>query len=329
VDATPRRSDERVIGIDVGGTKIAAGAVDLRDGAVSFRCEAPTQAERGAVEVLADIASLAQDIARNLRRDGRVPRAVGIGVPEIVDAEGGIRSGHLLDWSSGSLSARLGNIAPVHIDADVRAAALAEALYGAGRAFRLFTYVSIGTGISSAIVQDGIPLVGARGGALVLSSGTLSVPCAFCGKWSAFVLEDYASGPALAHRYAAAIGEAVDGAETVIAAANAGKPHAIEVANSAATALGSAIGWLVNVVDPEAVVIGGGLGLAQGRFHDRLVASIRDHIWNPDARDLPLISASLGGDAGLIGAAASAYRSASPSVYSLGSPVAILNGERR
>ncbi len=297
------RAEEWGIGIDLGGTKIAAGAVELGGGAVAFRRETPTRPERGAAAVLADIETLGETVAGELRRDGRRPVAVGIGVPELVDAAGQIRSAHLLDWSAIPLAERLGAIAPAFIAADVRAAALAEARHGAGREFDSFAYVSIGSGISSTVVQDGVPLAGARGGALVLSSGSLGVPCAECSAWTEFVLEDYASGPALARRYAAASGRDVEGAEMVIAAANEGDPTAAQIVDSAADALGSSLGWLVNVLDPEAILIGGGLGLARGRFRERLIEATRGHIWNQGARGLPFVSAALGADAGLIGAA--------------------------
>jgi glucokinase len=328
VDA-PRSPEEWGIGIDVGGTKIAGGAVALGSGAVAFRRETPTGPERGAAAVLADIERLAETVAGELRRDGRGPVALGIGVPELVDAEGRIRSAHLFDWSAIPLSERLQAIAPTFIAADVRAAALAESRHGAGREFESFAYISIGSGISSTVVQDGVPLAGARGGALVLSSGSLGVPCAECSAWTEFVLEDYASGPALARRYAAATGRVVEGAETVIAAANAGEAAAVQIVDSAADALGSSMGWLVNVLDPEAIVVGGGLGLARGRYRERLIAATRGHIWNPVARELPFVSAALGADAGLIGAALTADRYAAKRDYSLGSPVAVMNGERR
>jgi glucokinase len=323
------RAEEWGIGIDVGGTKIAAGAVELSSGAVAFRRETPTRPERGAAKVVADIETLAEGIAGELRRDGCVPVAAGIGVPELVDAAGQIRSAHLLDWSAKPLAERLGAIAPTFIAADVRAAALAEARHGAGREFDSFAYISIGSGISSTVVQDGVPLVGARGGALVLSSGSLGVPCPECSNWTEFVLEDYASGPALARRYAAATGRAVEGAEVVLAAAHDGEPTAVQIVDSAANALGSSLGWLVNVLDPEAIVIGGGLGLARGRFRERLIDATRDHIWNPGARGLPFVSAALGADAGLIGAALTADRHAGQRDHALESPVAVLNGERR
>jgi glucokinase len=330
VDAPrPGRLEDAIIGIDVGGTKIAAGAVEPASGTVAFRREVPTRPERGATAVLADIETLAESTAAELRGDERIPIAVGVGVPELVDATGQIRSAHLLDWSIMPLRERMEAIAPALIAADVRAAALAEARHGAGREFESFAYISIGSGISSTVVQNGVPLVGARGGALVLSSGSLGVPCPECSNWTEFVLEDYASGPALARRYAAATGHGVESAETVIAAASEGEPTAVQIVDSAADALGSSLGWLVNVLDPEAIVVGGGLGLARGRFRERLIAATRSHIWNPGARGLPFVSAALGADAGLIGAALTADQHPGGRDYTFGSPVAVLNGERR
>jgi glucokinase len=330
VDAPrPGQLEDSIIGIDVGGTKIAAGAVEPANGTVAFRREMPTRPERGGAAVLADIETLAESIASELRGDGSIPFAVGIGLPELVDATGQIRSSHLVDWSAIPLAERLGTIGPAFIAADVRAAALAEARHGAGREFDSFAYISVGSGISSTVVQDGVPLVGARGGALVLSSGSLGVPCPECSTWTEFVLEDYASGPALARRYTAATGRFVNGAEAVIAAANEGDPAAVQIVDSAADALGSSLGWLVNVLDPEAIVVGGGLGLASGRFRERLIKATRDHIWNPGARGLPFVSAVLGADAGLIGAALTAGQQAGQRDYSLRSSVAAMNGERR
>src|ERR687897_2220142 len=104
---TPRAPEAWGVGIDVAGTKIAAGAVELGSGAVAFRRETPTRPERGAAAVLADIARVAETVAGELRRDGRDPVALGIGVPELVDTAGCIRSAHLLDWSAIPLSERL------------------------------------------------------------------------------------------------------------------------------------------------------------------------------------------------------------------------------
>lgn len=267
------------------------------------RLETATTAERGVDAVVADIVSFAQAVA-----GGDPIAAIGVGLPELVDGDGVIRSAYLLDWQHGRLAERLAAIAPVRLESDVRAAALAEATLGAGEPYDLFVYISLGTGISSTLVQHGVPLVGARGGALVLSTGPLGMPCGSCGAWRDFILEDFASGRALAERYAAATNRdvATTSAQDVLAAAAAGDGEAIAIVDSAADALGSALGWLVNVLDPEALVIGGGLGLASGRYHEQLIASTRAHIWNVAARHLPIVPAGLGHDAGVIGAALAA-----------------------
>jgi glucokinase len=155
------------------------------------------------------------------------------------------------------------------------------------------------------------------------------VPCPECSNWTEFVLETYASGPALARRYAEVTGSSVPDAETVISAANAGDQSAAQIVDSAADALGSALGWLVNVIDPEAIVVGGGLGLAPGKYRERLEQATREHIWNPGARTLPFLPAALGADAGLIGAALSAHHRVTSADPHLERPLAATNGERR
>lgn len=303
---------EWAIGIDVGGTKIAAGLLDPATGRRIVEKRLPTPEGRDGEAVLAEVASVALELAAAARIEhGRVV-GIGLGVPELVDSSGRVTSAHNFDWRSLPVVGRLGTIAPTTIAADVRAAALAEAQWGAGRSYRSFAYVTVGTGISSTLVLDGRPWPGARGAALVASSGPLSVPCPSCGKVEPFVLEEYASGPALVRRAAERGATGWDRTEAVVVAAAAGDPIAGEVVATAAAALGSAVGWLVNVVDPEAVVVGGGLGSAAGPFWDRLVLETRRHIWNPAAQQLPIAQARLGPAAGWIGAALAAADVANP-----------------
>jgi glucokinase len=193
---------------------------------------------------------------------------------------------------------------PAVIEADVRAHALAEARYGAGRPYKLFVFITVGTGISSCLVQDGQPFAGARGNALVLASSPLTTTCTTCGAVQHPILEEYAAGPALVARYVQATARQATGAQDVLAAAYAGDTAASAIVASAGAALGVSIGWLVNVLDPEAVIIGGGLGTAGGLYWEQLVASTRAHIWADGSRELPILMAALGPDAGLVGAAA-------------------------
>lgn len=284
------------VGLDVGGTKIAGGLVRFPAGEVVARRRIPTRGGRDSQGVLADAIQMARDLA-GARPPGERFAGVGLGVPELVNLDGQIVTGTTIDWRGIRLADWFAEVGPVTVDADVRAAALAEARFGAGRSYRLFAYISIGTGISHTLVQDGQPYAGARGNALVLASGPVSICCSVCGAQSRTILEEVASGPAMAAAYK------VDGAEDVLVAADRGDAAAGKIVQDAAEALGSGVGFLVNVLDPEAIVLGGGLGLAGGRYGNALTAAIRRHVWAETTRPLPIIPAELGSDAGFVGAA--------------------------
>jgi glucokinase len=116
-------------------------------------------------------------------------------------------------------------------------------------------------------------------------------------------LEQFASGPAVAARFAATSPGFAGGAPDVLALAESGDPLAQPIVSTAGEALGAAVAQLINVLDPEAVVIGGGLGLAEGLYRDSLQQAMHKHVWSPLHYDVPLLPAKLGNDAGIIGAA--------------------------
>ena len=89
----------------------------------------------------------------------------------------------------------------------------------------------------------------------------------------------------------------------MLAAAEAGDPDAVAIVQAGGEALGNSVAFLVNVLDPEAVVVGGGIGMAAGLYWDRFVDATRRHIWAENSRTLPIIPSVLGTDAGIIGAA--------------------------
>ncbi len=292
------------IGLDVGGTKIAGGIVALDSGQVWARITAPTQPERGGDGVLSTALDLAEALWQQASSQGLAIAGIGVGLCELVDPAGRVTSGHTVRWQGMPVRERFSRLAPTVVESDVRAAALAEALYGAGKAFDPFIYVTVGTGISSCLVQGGKPFRGARGNALVLATGPLTWTCPHCGERTRVVLEEVASGPALVARYNMATGRRYTQGEEVLAAEAAGDPIAVAVVESGGAALGMAVGWLVNVLDPVAIVVGGGLGMAGGRYWESFVTAARDHIGAADSRTLPIVQAKLGTDAGLIGAAA-------------------------
>ena len=259
------------MGIDVGATKLAAALVDL-DGAriTGPSVRRPTLPERGPDAVLADCVALAREVA------GDEPvAAVGLGVCEIVDPEGRVRSHHTVDWRGTDIEAAFAPL-PVRVESDVRAAALAEARRGRERDF---LYVSVGSGISHCLVADGRPRAGARGSAI---------------NTGAPLVEAWSGGLALARRSGRPRAEdALD------------DPAAAATVDEGARRLGAVLATLVNALDPAAVVFGGGLGL-QRRYRERVVSAMRAAIYDDAVRDLPVRSAALGIGAGVVGAALAA-----------------------
>jgi glucokinase len=303
-----RHATGHAIGIDIGGTKIAAGLVELSTARVVAKEIIPTKPERGGDAVLRDTLDLARRLHAHGASIGVQICGIGVGICELVNPEGEIRSDNLIKWQGLSAQEALARIAPTRFESDARAPAVAEARFGAGVPYRNFAYLTIGTGISYCLVLDGKPYAGAHGNAIIAGSGILSSDCENCGATFDRSLEDYASGPALVARYyqrsssqpgAPALATAVQ----VTAAAAAGDAVAREVVTSAGAACGNTAGFLVNVLDPQALIVAGGLGLAGGLYWDSFVASTRRRIWAESSRALPILTAQLGADAGVVGAA--------------------------
>jgi glucokinase len=258
-----------VIGLDVGGTKIAGGLVEFPTGQVLLKRVIPTQPQRGGVTVLAETVALAQELMTEAKRIRSEIAGIGLGVAELVDPAGNITSAHTIPWGDLPVQATFARLAPTVVESDVRTAALAEAMFGAGQSFRHFVYVTVGTGISYCLMQEGRPYSGARGNALVMASAPLTITCTECGAKVKWVLEEIAAGPALVTRYNKGLplaqvesevhlgtrpaSQLIDG-EDVLAAANAGDSRATYVVKTAGEALGVGVGWLVNLLDPEAVI---------------------------------------------------------------------------
>jgi glucokinase len=291
-----KRQPGFAIGVDVGGTKIAAGLVRFPEGELSELLEIRTLPERGGGTVLRDVEQLVERIAKEKFC------GVGIGICELVDGEGNLLSANCISWNAREVQERLARFGAMRIEADVRAAALAEALFGAGAGAKTFLYVTVGTGISSCLVIDGKPFTGARGAAGTMASGPMPAVTPQIQP----SLEAIASGPGLVAQFRAAGGDEPS-AQGVIAAAEAANRKAMAVVRQGGRALGGTIGLLVNVLDPELVVIGGGLGLREGIYRDALVEAARRHIWWVGHREVPIVSAATGTAAGVIGAAASVW----------------------
>ncbi len=252
-----------------------------------------------AVKVLA----LAERLRRRAAVDGVEVRCVGVGVPEYVDSAGRIAPAPLL----ASLS-RLPEVTDsglrVVVESDVRCAALAESRLGHGRGMDSFVFVIVGTGISHTTVVDGRLWKGHRGEAIAL--GELPVDPALATRPNApLTVEEQASGRAISLAMEAA-GEGAAGTETASAESN----EASRIATQAGKIVAQALATVVYLIDPQAVMVGGGLGVSTGQFSEAL----RSHyaaITQARPTPPPLLTSALGPKAGLIGAGLAAHQSTS------------------
>lgn len=304
------------IGVDIGGTKILAAVVS-ESGTIlsSTRVATPRNDPAACADVIVDAISQV--------REGHDVTAVGVGVAGLVNAD---RSTVIfapnLDWVSQPLQAliepRVG--LPVVIENDGNAAAWGEFVFGAGREFDDMIMVTVGTGIGGGIVIDGALRRGNLGVAAEIGHMNIipdGYPCG-CGRNGCW--EQYASGNALVREARAlavqmradaalmlSLGdgtpEGVQG-KHVTTAALEGDPVAVETFRRAGTWLGRGIADLCAILDPEAIVIGGGVSEAGDVLLAPARAVLAEKIIGHGYRELPQIRAAmLGNDAGVIGAA--------------------------
>lgn len=292
------------IAVDVGGTKIACASVRYeREGekpAVVGKQIVATRAEEGGEAVLGRIVEIAADVAAAARDDAA--RVVGIGVATAgrVDArDGSIAYANDLmpGWTGRPVAARLRAEfdMPVAVLGDVQSHALGEARWGAARGAQTCIVMAPGTGLGGGIIVGGRILRGAHGFAGEIGA-TPNTLCAGDGS-----LESVAAGSGIEARYEAATGERLSGAE-ISARANAGEPAAREVIENAGRALGIALAGWANMLDPEMAVVSGSVVKAGPVWRDALRDAYVEHAPAVLA-DLPVLDASLGDAAPLVGAA--------------------------
>ncbi|TDD19169.1 ROK family protein [Nonomuraea diastatica] len=284
-----------VIAVDVGGTAMK-GALVTRDGDVEAFEKRPTRRERGPEHVLNRLGDFAADLAAQAPVP---PLATGVAVPGLVDEKAGVASRAAnLGWRDAPISAMLGERLgiPVALGHDVRAGGLAENVYGAGAHARNFLFLAIGTGIAGAMILEGRPYGGACGHAG--EAGHIPVrpdgePCV-CGRRGC--LETYASAASIVRRY----GKGRLRTEDVLARANQGDDHAKRVVNEAIEALATGLATCTLLLDPELIVIGGGLAGAGERLLDPLAKELAARL---SLREPPPISrGALGIRASMLGA---------------------------
>jgi len=290
-------SAKRVIGVDVGGTKILAGVVD-RNGAVERHRETPTPTG-SQEEVLQALYSAVEELSD----DGIA--AVAFGIPSRIDRERG--------RVEGSVNIPLGEVdlrrrmedrfkVPVGLENDANAAALAEFTAGAGRGTSTMVMLTLGTGCGGGIVFEGKLFRGwSEVGHMVIEVDGLPCPCGGRGHLEAYVTGNVAT--VLAQE---AFGPGVD-AHRLVRLANEGNDRAQEVLAGIGHRLGAGIASLVNLFDPQVVVIGGGFSAAGEFLLEPAREVVRRDALVPARENVRIVRAGLGTSAGMIGAGLVAF----------------------
>lgn len=293
-----------VLAVDLGGSAMKGAVVDGAGRELATRT-VPTPDQdvvAGLTRLLGDLSGLAADA-------GATPVGAGVVTPGSVDEERGVvRYASNLRWRDLPLRDLLGEATdlPVAVGHDVRAAGVAEQLFGAGRGSDSFVLVPLGTGVAAAVVVDGRVVTGFTGAAGEFGHIPLvpdGEPCP-CGQRGC--LEAYASAGALTRRYAAREGRVLT-AEQVVAALGS-DPTADRLWDEAVTVLAQGLDVLTILLDPQVIVLGGGLSRAGATLLEPLTAKMDDGLaW----RDRPpVVLTELGDRAGRLGAAVLAFRAA-------------------
>jgi glucokinase len=290
---------QRVIGVDLGGTKILAGVVD-RDGRIEERREQPTPLESQEA-LLAGLDAAVEE----LLDDGIV--ALGFGIPSRLNQKTGQVEGSVniplegLDFRS-RMAKRFG--IPVGIENDANAATLAEFHAGAGRDAQTMVMLTLGTGCGGGVVIDGQLFRGwAEFGHIVIVYDGIPCQGTCTGRGH---LEAYVTGTAATKLAREAFGPDAD-SRRLLELAKGGDEKAIGILDGMGRRLGAGIGSLVNIFAPELVVIGGGFAVAGDFVLDPAREVMAREVLAPEADRVRIMRAELGAEAGLIGAGLIAF----------------------
>ena len=311
------------IGVDVGGTKVAAGLVSST-GEISYQTRVPmatkdAAAGLGAVKEAIDSVRAAPTVDETLNSS---ISGIGICAPGPLDPRTGvvINPPNLPYWRNFPLAAEISKAyrLPVRVDNDGNAAALAETLWGAGRGYRNVFYATLGTGIGTGIVFDGHIYHGRTGSAAEGGHVTIDYrgPRCNCGKLGC--IEILASGTAIARRASeqiaagrrSAILEQAGGhldkitGEMVGRAYVAGDSLAKELLQETAMFLTVWLGSIVDLLDPDVMIVGGGVASLLQPFFEEIRDRLPSWCVNPHCQEIPLVMAHYGVDAGIAGGAA-------------------------
>ena len=290
-------------GVDLGGTKIEGAVIDpLKPDRALCRLRVPTEGRRGYAHVIGQVVRLVEMLERE--SGTRRPACIGFGTPGVIDPEIGVlKNSNSVCLNGRRLREDLG--AALGVEArtanDANCFALAEALFGAGRNRSVVVGLILGTGCGGGVVVDGRVLEGLHGIAGEWGHNPMRgerTPC-YCGR--AGCVETVISGPALERHYRERTGRSVRLPEIVRRAASGERP-ARETLRRLRSKFGEAIAAVINILDPDAVVIGGGVGNIDLLYDGATRRAVLKHVFNTSVRT-EFLRPLLGDSAGVFGAA--------------------------
>jgi fructokinase len=287
------------LGIDLGGTKIEGIVLDSHGGEV-YRKRIDTERERGLAHILYRIHTLHTELAARI---DNAPHTLGIGTPGAISRRTGLLKNSNTVCLNGQpikteLESLLGR--KIEIQNDANCFAMAEALHGAGKGHKLVFGIIMGTGCGGGIVYQGEVFTGPQ--SIAGEWGHASIdpngPLCYCGHRGC--VETYISGAGAEARYAEKYGEKKSFA-AIEAAGRAGEPRATEFMNFFFQKFGRSVANLLNILDPDIVVIGGGVSKVKSLYKEG-VAEVAKQVFS-DSLETPIVENKLGDSAGVIGAA--------------------------
>ncbi|MCR4405596.1 MAG: ROK family protein [Anaerolineae bacterium] len=310
------------IGVDLGGTTITGGAVNVVSGQVLGRQQIPTLAKEGHDAVMARMVDLVHTIIADAALSKEDIGGIGVGLPGVLDMERGITL-FLPNlpgaWRNVPLKATMeaGTGLPTYMLNDVRSFTLGEKTFGAGREVHTMFGLAIGTGIGGGMVINGQLHLGLDGTAGEVGHQIIDPYGPPCGCGSHGCLEAFASGPAITAMALKAItqglttkiAEMVDydlnkvTPEIVCRAAQAGDPIAIDIYERAGFYIGVGVANLITIISPQMVVIGGGVAQAGELLFAPIRRTVQERVHVTPLEKVQIVPAQLGTSAGLIGAA--------------------------
>lgn len=297
-----------VVAVDIGGTKIAFALVTFTgEGAPEVVPveRIATEPLRGGKAILADVIA---GVRRAIERSDRPVAGVGISTGGVVDPRTGditYANEMMPGWSGTPLGSAVTEACgvPCRVLNDVHAHALGEARWGGGADYGSVLVVAVGTGISGAVVEDGVLRLGAHDMAgnvgHMACEEAAGIPCT-CG--AVGHLEMVAAGPAIVEEYVRLSGEEPVGGDVISRLAEEGDPAAVAAETRSGRALGGVLASSANLLDPEAIILSGSVVQCGPVWHEALASGYADRAMAP-VRSLPIKMGTLGGDAPLIGAA--------------------------